>query len=422
MNTTNPPPISPEEHAANVAYARAYIKNGGPPEPEGPPPLPAGTTGAAVLDEVATFIRRYVAMPSDASVDAVALFIAHTHGIEAADTTPYLHINSPEKRAGKTVLMDVITPLVGAPLPAVSASAAAIYRGIVEDGTRRTLILDEVDTVFSAKGSEQAEALRQVLNAGTRRGAVVIRHNQNTGRNDAFDPFGPKVIGGIHEVPDTLADRCISISMMRAAPEEVAALEPARYRTLKEHAEPLHARIAAWVGSVEDRAATARPDPVPGLSSRSMDAWEPLLALAALAGGDWPDRANAAALRLSYDDPEALSQDTMYRRCLIACHELMGEHEKFVPSEELVDRLKAHDEEWRFLNHTGISPKVLGRILGRYKVKAIRGYADEGDRRRGYQRMDVAEAHGVWITRGVDKQCVPIGGLWTLTFCTPKRP
>ena len=399
---TNSPPISPEEYAANVAYAQAYIANGGPPKPEAPPPLPAGTKGAAVLDEVAAFIRRYVAMPSDASVDAVALFIAHTHGIEAADTTPYLHINSPEKRAGKTVLMDVITPLVGAPLPAVSASAAAIYRGIVEDGSRRTLILDEVDTVFSAKGSEQAEALRQVLNAGTRRGAMVIRHNPNTGKNEAFDPFGPKVIGGIRDVPDTLADRCISISMMRAAPEAVAALEPARYRALKEHAEPLHARIAAWVGSVEDEAATVRPALVPGLSSRSMDAWEPLLALATLAGGDWPERATASAMNLSFDDPEALAQDTMYRRCLIACHELMAEHEKFLPSEEVVDRLKAHDEEWRFLNSTGITPKGLGRMLGQYKVKSVRDRTADGDRLRGYLRMDIAEAYQVWIRRGVD--------------------
>lgn len=366
-----------------------------------PPPLPEGMTGTEVLDAVAAFIEEYVVLPSDEALHTVVLFLAHTHGVEAADTTPYLHIRSPEKRAGKTVLMDVITPLVGHPLAAVSASAAAIYRGIVEEGVRRTLLLDEVDAVFSAKGSEQAEALRQVLNAGTRRGATVIRCNGNTGKNEEFDPFGPKVLGGIAEVPDTLADRCICISMDRATPEQLKGLKSARYRSIQAGAKPLHQQLAAWVATVMDQAAEIRPEPVDGLSSRSMDAWEPLLALAEMAGGKWPQRAKDAAAALSTDNPEAVAQDTMYRRLVVACDEVFAKDE-FLPSEELVDRLKAHDDEWLWLNSTGITTRRLAAMLGRYNVEPKRQtYARI--RQRGYTRKDIQRARTVWIDGGTDQ-------------------
>ena len=364
----------------------------GPPGPE---------HGEQVLDAVAAFISEYVVLPSKEALHTVVLFLAHTHGVEAADTTPYLHIRSPEKRAGKTVLMDVITPLVGHPLAAVSASAAAIYRGIVEEGVRRTLLLDEVDAVFSAKGSEQAEALRQVLNAGTRRGATVIRCNGNTGKNEEFDPFGPKVLGGIAEVPDTLADRCICISMDRATPEQLKGLKPARYRSIQAGAKPLHQLLAAWVATVMDQAAEIRPEPVDGLSSRSMDAWEPLLALAEMAGGEWPQRAKDAAAALSTNNPEAVSQDTMYRRLVVACDEVFAGQE-FLPSEELVDRLKAHDSEWLWLNSTGITTRRLAAMLGRYNVEPKR-QTDGGVRQRGYTHEDIQRARTVWIDGGTDQ-------------------
>src|SRR5207249_3312719 len=43
----------------------------------------------------------------------------------------------------------------------------------------------------------------------------------------------------------------------------------------------------------------AEPSMPAGLSDRAEDVWEPLLALADLSDGDWPDRARRAAVTLS---------------------------------------------------------------------------------------------------------------------------
>ena len=392
-------PPAPEEDVREIArdVTGRYV----PDEQLGPKPLPPDLTGAEVLDAVEKFIRRYVVLPSAEALWAVVLFVAHTHAIEAADTVPYLHITSPEKRAGKSVLMDVVAPLVAHPLYAVSASAAAIYRGIVDDGVRRTLILDEVDTVFSQKGSEAAEAIRQVLNAGTRRGATVIRNNGNTGRNEEFDPFGPKILGGIAAVPETLEDRCIRISMERAAPERVAQLQRARFRTLQVEGQPLHAQLASWGSESLEELSEIRPVHVPGLSSRAMDGWEPLLAIGEAIGGKWGERARSAATALSTEAADETSQDSMYRRLLVACREVIG-GEEFIGSEELVDRLRAHDDEWRWLNSTGLTVHRLGRMLGRYRIKSVRAFASGGQRIRGYQRDGIKRACEVWIGADTD--------------------
>ncbi len=42
-----------------------------------------------------------------------------------------------------------------------------------------------------------------------------------------------------------------------------------------------------------------RPDLPHALNDREQDIWEPLLTIADVAGGDWPNRARTAALKLS---------------------------------------------------------------------------------------------------------------------------
>ena len=53
------------------------------------------------LGTVRAYIRRYVVV-SDDQATAITLWAAHTHAIDAADCTPYLHVTAATARAGKT--------------------------------------------------------------------------------------------------------------------------------------------------------------------------------------------------------------------------------------------------------------------------------------------------------------------------------
>ena len=64
--------------------------------------------GGDLLHAIAAFLGKYVAFPSQEATDAVALWTAHTHALDAFESTPRLALLSPEKQSGKTRTLEVL--------------------------------------------------------------------------------------------------------------------------------------------------------------------------------------------------------------------------------------------------------------------------------------------------------------------------
>lgn len=342
------------------------------------------TTGGVILDDVVRFIRRFVVL-SDHQLDAVALWIAHTHAIDTADATPYLTITSPEKRCGKSrLLLDVFPPLVREPLPSANISDAALFRAI--EKTCPTVLLDEVDAVFGNKSREREE-LRGILNAGYRRGLKAHRMGGTNNRVlESFAVFCPKAFAGIGDaLPDTITDRAITIRLQRRLPEET--IERFRERLVRPGAEELRDRIADWLLPQVDELRAAWPDLPDELDDRAQDVWEPLLAIADVAAGDWPARARGAAIRLS--GPEARtdaeeSKTTMLLRDIYDVFE-NGAVDR-IQTANLIEQLAAIEESpWGDWFGKPISPQSLSKLLRPHLIRTLPIWID-GKTTRGYKR------------------------------------
>src|SRR5689334_19860650 len=98
------------------------------------------------LDRVESYLRRFVAYPSEHAIVAHTLWIAHTHLIECFDTSPRLAFMSQEKMSGKTRALEVSALFVREPTLSISASPAVIVRLITQGA--RTILYDEIDGVF----------------------------------------------------------------------------------------------------------------------------------------------------------------------------------------------------------------------------------------------------------------------------------
>ena len=70
--------------------------------------------GAGLLDDLSTFYSRYVVLPEGAA-DMLAVWTLHTYTQAAAQITPRLGIESPQKRCGKTTLLALIGAVVDVP-------------------------------------------------------------------------------------------------------------------------------------------------------------------------------------------------------------------------------------------------------------------------------------------------------------------
>ena len=132
-------------------------------------------SGAKVLDQVETYIRRFIVYPSDHASVAHTLWIAHTHLMDCWASTPRLSFVSPERGSGKTRALEVMEALVPNPVHAVNVTPAYLFRKVGDvEGGLPTILYDEVDTLFGSKVQDTGE-VRGLLNAGHRRGAVTGR-------------------------------------------------------------------------------------------------------------------------------------------------------------------------------------------------------------------------------------------------------
>jgi hypothetical protein len=330
-----------------------------------------------LLVTLTTWIRRYVVV-TDAQAVAIVLWAAHTHAIDAADCTPYLQITSATKRAGKTRLLEVLEPIVARPWFTGRTSAAALVRKV--DAECPTLLLDESDAAFGGE-KEYAEALRGILNSGYRssgRATLCIGQGTKIEARD-FKTFGAKAVAGIGALPDTVADRSIAIQLRRRTHDEPC--ERWRERDGHHQAAPLHAQLAAWATTAVEVLRDARPALPSSLGDRQTDVWEPLIAIADLAGGTWSTRARSAAVALagSVEDQDiTVELLTDIRDILVEEHQ----DRSIIASKDLIAGLTALDDRpwatWR--RGQPMTPRGLTRLLGPLQIhpdrhlRTVRGY------------------------------------------------
>ena len=346
------------------------------------------TDGAVLLDTILAIIRRFVSL-SEAQARALALWVVHTHVADAADTTPYLAINSPAKRSGKTRLLEILRLIVANAWMTGRVTAAALVRKI--DKEHPTLLLDESDAAF--KGDrEYAEALRGVLNCGHERGgkaSLCVGQGANIEVKD-FGVFCPKAIAGIGRLPDTVADRAIPIRLKRKTRSE--PVERFRRRDVEPEAEKLFQRIARWTAPLIDTLRDARPSLPAELTDRQQDGVEPLLAIADAAGGNWPESARRAFVQLCLEARDSDHSDG--ERLLADIHQILETRtEERFQSADLVESLLAIDASpWcEYSNGKPLSQAKLARLLHPFGIfpTSIR---IEKRTPKGYMRSDFEDA------------------------------
>jgi hypothetical protein len=375
---------------------------------------PQPIDGAELLDRVHAALVKYVVLPCPEAIDAVTLWIAATHAQDAWAYAPRLVIRAPERRCGKSRLLDAVEGASHNPLMTVNASSAAVYRSIGAGGAL-TLLIDEADTIFGPKAGEN-EDLRGLLNAGHQRGRPAIRWDVNTQKVESIETFAMAALAGIGAMPDTIEDRAVVVKMRRRASGE--KVSPWRIKRDRPRMVKLGAELTAWL--TPHLPALENAEPTMPLEDRAADTWEPLIVIADLAGGDWPQRARTAALVMTGEaEKTAVASDRI--QLLTDCRAAFGAEEA-LPTGALLERLKADEESpWSRYDGTGLTPIKLAALLREYEIRSttIRFPAPVGQT-KGYRAGDFADA---WL-----RYCPPTSTdgsddvLWYVSSRTSQDP
>ncbi|MEV0197396.1 DUF3631 domain-containing protein [Nonomuraea sp. NPDC050691] len=348
-----------------------------------PSATPAGH-GATLLDALLAALTRYVILPSPQAAWAVTLWIAASHAQPAWAHAPRLVIRAPEKRCGKSRLLDVVEATCHEPFITVNSTPAAVYRSITDDPP--TMLVDEADTIFGPK-ADGNEDLRGLLNAGHQRNRPAKRYDANSNRVESIPTFAMAALAGIGAMPDTIEDRAVVIRMRRRGPGETVA--PYRHRRDRPPLRQLAAELAAWLRA--DLATLEQAEPAMPVEDRAADTWEPLVAVADHAGGHWPERARVAVLALAAEADESAQPSTRVR--LLADCRTAFATDTALPTAVLLERLKADPEApWADYGPNGLTAMKLGAILREYDIRSANIRFPDGGQSKGYQRADFLDA------------------------------
>lgn len=340
---------------------------------------PEPVDGAALFNDLSGTFSRYLAL-QPYQPEALVLWSIFSYCFNASNIAPKLLIHSPEKRCGKTTLLDVLSELVWQPLLASNITPAVIFRVIENVGG--TIMIDEADT-FIRNNTE----LAGVINSGHRKKhAVVWRCDGDKNVPKAFSTWAPTVIAMIGKPQDTIVDRSIIITMRRKTAEEHVD------RFIQHKAEVelkvLAQKIARWCADNFDDLCEADPRMPEGLNDRAADNWRPLLAIADLIGADCSMVARKAAVHLNQRDldEEGTSAPTLLLSDIYDIFEM--EKDNRIATDKLLQYLLDMEErpwaDWnrgraitasqiaKHLRPFGISPKKM-----RFGSVTIRGYERE---------------------------------------------
>ena len=369
---------------------RQEAAQGKPMEFPDPEPWPSSVRGGDLLDSIRDTIRRFV-VAGDTIMDTAALFALFSYTFDFGDICALFVITGPTKRCGKSRLLFTLGKLVRRPLGASSASQAGLYRCIEMHAP--TLLIDECDAFFDAN-----EELRGLINSGHTRdaafhlGCVKVDGDIEPRR---WSTWTPKLLCGIGDrwLADTVRDRAFVVRM-----ERKRASEPAERLRHGLRFDDLRRQCARFAADNEAAIRNANPAIPANLNDRAADNWLPLLALADLAGGNWPRRARHAALVLSGGEDEALGLGAQLLADIRQMFSDAGTDK--LTSKDLCARLATIEgRPWAEYGRARreISPNQLATLLREFGVSSRAIRIGDGTP-RGYAISDFDDAFGRYLS------------------------
>lgn len=364
------------------------------------------------LDKTEGFLQQFVCYPSEHARVAHVLWIAHTHAVDAAESTPRIAFLSPEPGSGKSRALEVTELLVPNPVEAINVTPAYLFRKVGSEDGPPTILYDEIDTVFGPKAKDNEE-IRGLLNAGHRKhakaGRCVVRGK--IVETEEISAYCAVALAGLGGLPDTILTRSVIVRMRRRAPNET--VQPFRRRLYEAEGHALRDRLAGWTLSVSDALRDAWPEMPEGIADRDADVWEALLAIADHAGGDWPVRARMAAVALVADSKD--STPSLGVKLLMDLKQIFADKE-LLATDEIIKGLCAITESpWNDIRGKPIDARRLANHLKGYGIhsKNIRVGATVS---KGYARDDLHDAWQRYLPPS------PANSATWVTSATPPGP
>ena len=364
----------------------------------------------ALYEKLRAHLNKYIYLRDPKVYDFLALWIMGTYVFRVFRYYPYVHLHG-EKQSGKSILLEVLEPIVFNGSMMVGSTAAAIFRKIENESP--TLLLDEAEYLTSGD-RDRNRALMEVLKSGhNHKGRTERCGSEKEGyRPISFATYCPKIIGGINPLDDVLGDRAIPIRMVRKEDGEADH----RYKddpAMQEFHQQLRDELYAF-GLMEAVRISETYNGVEGsilggshLSNRELDLWESILVLANLLDGHADDstRTNTMeqlSLSVQQYRKEADARDNDTGKLLRALHLMVKNLRMASDRSDVLEFWTDDVEKWLRENEDISFPSktALTRRLNAFEITTANRWTADGTKR--VYRIDILK-----LLEYMKRYCVP---------------
>jgi len=324
---------------------------------------PEPVDGAEVLNMAADAINRHMVIRKVDS-DAAVLWAMHTHIYEVFNHTPRFIVTAPDAECGKTVLMThMIGNLINKPQPVELMKPAPFFR--LAEAFKPSFLIDEADVFLR----EDVDLIAAVNNGWEPHGGVP-RCVGDDFEVKIFSTHCPVVLAGIEmskHLPATTLSRSIVVHLERAAFDELSLDDVYDKRKHQKHIRRIGRMMARWCS--DNRTAIASHEPVmpDGVRNRMADKWQPMMAIAEIAGADWPQRT-----ALSMSSQVDMAEPAKALLLLADMRDIMAELTTGIHTVDLITKLcQLPETPWAEYNfrereNKRIKDRQIAKLLKRY--------------------------------------------------------
>lgn len=270
---------------------------------EDPDPYPHPVNGRELAQAIETELRQFVTT-TDEHRTMMTLWVIHTHCLdhEWLSVSPRLMLTSPTRGCGKSTTADVLLEMCHRPIQSSSISGPSFFRCV--EALQPTVNLDELDS-----GAHKKDMFALLKDGHRKSRSRVIRTLPGPDGDfvvKGFRVFSAAILSGIGKTVDEALDsRCLSVTLHGRTKAEACEALRLRERERARMRAEIVPRIMRWAADNEESLNVAADMDDSVVLNRDFDNWEVLFKIAAVIGGEWPARFDAAVQAAITARPDA---------------------------------------------------------------------------------------------------------------------
>ncbi len=348
-------------------------------------PHPVG--GAELLELIAENYKRFCVLPNHAA-DVLAVWVFLSYCYQKFEFAAVIAVWSPEPECGKGRVLDVTEKLAHRAFRTANTSAAVLYHSVAKGDL--SVLIDEFDSV----NDEQREAIGNILKSGFQSNGKAHRMAEVNGEQVVveFTTYCPKMLAtiGLDKLDKATRTRSIGIRMQRKKRGDKIA----KFR--RYDGSEIRRKCLRWVKDNLPALEAVKPmDLDECATDRQEDVWEPLVAIARVAGGDWEKRIREAATNLSGGANTAATEAVGHQLLSFMREYFVANGDK-ADTKTLIERMNNSGDFSGINRGRGVTPYFLAQHLKPYGIEP-RNLKMDGKVVKGYDRDGFDEAFQTYL-------------------------